>query len=282
MYKFYMLILLIELWNPLKAQNLIPYGEIGSFQSASSLSINQAGFIFIADAGTNEIIKLDTLGNILKVIGGYGWSASAFDYPTDIFANTLNVYVADRNNDRIQIFDKDLNYLSEISSKKYSDQKFQFRYPMSISVNSQGDLFILDSDNTRILKYNFRGDFLTEIGGYESSSYVLTNPKGFAINNSNQIFVIDSQDLIVYDQFGNYAAKRKLESNFKNINSFLNIITLSGDKNVDAIIGSVKNLFQETKSFNTEVEEKIIDSVIFNNRMYLLTEKTIFLYQFIN
>jgi hypothetical protein len=282
MYKFYMLILLIELWNPLKAQNLIPYGEIGSFQSASSLSINQAGFIFIADAGTNEIIKLDTLGNILKVIGGYGWSASAFDYPTDIFANTLNVYVADRNNDRIQIFDKDLNYLSEISSKKYSDQKFQFRYPMSISVNSQGDLFILDSDNTRILKYNFRGDFLTEIGGYESSSYVLTNPKGFAINNSNQIFVIDSQDLIVYDQFGNYAAKRKLESNFKNINSFLNIITLSGDKNVDAIIGSVKNQFQETKSFNTEVEEKIIDSVIFNNRMYLLTEKTIFLYQFIN
>lgn len=281
MYKFYMLILLIGLLNTLNAQKLASYGEIGSFQSASSISINQAGFIFIADAGSNEIIKLDTLGNVLKIIGGYGWSASAFDFPTDIFSNTLNVYVADRNNDRIQIFDKDLNYLSEISSGKYLDQKFQFRYPTSISVNSQGDLYLLDSDNTRILKYNFRGDLLTEIGGYESSSYILTDPKAFTINNANQIFVIDSRSLIVYDQFGSLVTKQELDHYFNNINSFLNIITLTSNDKIETIINGMNNSIFDLTSFIPELKEKIIDSVILNNKLYLLTEKTILIFQLI-
>jgi hypothetical protein len=117
-----MLILLIISSLPVNGQELILLQEIGSFQSASSIAINQAGFIYVSNAGSNEIVKMDTLGNVIRTIGGYGWSASAFDYPIKIFANTLNVYVADRNNDRIQIFDKDLNYLSEISSRKSSFQ----------------------------------------------------------------------------------------------------------------------------------------------------------------
>lgn len=276
-----MLILLIGLLNPLKAQNLIAAGEIGYFQAASSISINQPGFIFISDAGSNEIIKLDTLGNVIKVIGGYGWSASSFDYPVDIFANTLNVYVADRNNDRIQIFDKDLNYLFEISSNKYSDQRSQFRYPATISVNSQGDLFLLDSDNTRILKYNFRGDFLTEIGGYESSSYIITEPKSFTINNFNQIYVIDSQNLIVYDQFGTLITRKALDHPYKKINSFLNIITLTSNERIETMINGITNSTLEIKSFMPELKEKIIDSVILNNKMYLLTEKTILIFELI-
>lgn len=277
-----MLILLIGFLNPIKGQYLIAAGEIGSFQGATSISINQAGFIFIADAGSNELIKLDTLGNVLKVIGGYGWSASAFDYPADIFANTLNVYVADRNNDRIQIFDKDLNYLFEISSEKYSDLKIQFKYPESISVNSQGDLYLLDSDNTRILRYNFRGDFLAEIGGYESSAYILTDPKAFTINNAKQIFVIDSQYLIIYDQFGTLITKKELDHKYKNINSFFNIITLTSNDKIETVANGINNFTLEITSFIPELKEKIIDSVIMNNKLYLLTEKTILIFQLIN
>ncbi len=279
MYKIYMLILLIISSLPVNGQQLILFAEIGSFQSASSVSINQAGFIFVSDAGSNEIVKMDTLGNVIRTIGGYGWSGSAFDYPVKLFANTLNVYVADRNNDRIQIFDKDLNYLSEISSRKFSNNKAVFRYPLSVSVNSQGDLYILDSDNTRILRFNFRGEYLNEIGGYESSSYVLGNPKCFTINSTNQLNVIDGKNLIVFDQFGNLVKSLKLDEDYVNINFSSNILFLIGDRKIDILDW---NSNPPKNSFSNFLDEKIIDAILFNKKLFVLTEKKLYVYQIQN
>lgn len=279
MYKIYMLILLIISSLPVNGQELILLQEIGSFQSASSIAINQAGFIYVSDAGSNEIVKMDTLGNVIRTIGGYGWSASAFDFPIKIFANTLNVYVADRNNDRIQIFDKDLNYLSEISSRKFSNEKAVFRYPLSVSVNSQGDLYILDSDNTRVLRFNFRGEYINEIGGYESSSYVLRNPKCFTINSINQLIVIDGKNLIVFDQFGNLVNRLKLDEEFVNINFSSNILFLIGEKK---IVAYDWNSNPPRNSFSNFIEEKIKDAILFNKKFYVLTEKKLCVYQIQN
>ena len=116
--KIYMLILLFIFSSACLPQKLIFQGQIGSFNFASSLSINSSGNLYVADTGTNEIIELDTLGNILKTIGGFGRKELSFDLPDDVFANTLNVYVADKNNDRIQIFDKDLNFLSSFKASR--------------------------------------------------------------------------------------------------------------------------------------------------------------------
>ncbi len=67
----------------------------------------------------NEIVKLDTLNNALKSIGGYGWSNSTFDEPVDIYATDLRVYVTDKNNNRVQVFDKDLNFLFLLRLMKF-------------------------------------------------------------------------------------------------------------------------------------------------------------------
>lgn len=279
MYKIYLLILLITISSFTKGQELIYYGEFGAFQSASAISLNQAGFIFVADAGSNEIIKLDTLGNIKKTIGGFGWSASAFDNPCNVFANTLNVYVADKNNDRIQIFDKDLNYLSEISSRKFINESIIFRYPTGVVVNSQGDLFILDSDNTRILKFNLRGEFLTEIGGYQSGSYVLTNPKSFTVNLSNHLLVLDDNDLIVFNQFGTLLNKIKLSDDFRKLNFSIDKVILIGKHRVNFFTEYIKEPYKYSSNLP---QEKIIDAVSLNKKLYLLSEKKIFVYQIVN
>ena len=92
------------------AQQFELVGEIGEFENASSFFINQTGFIFISDIQRNEISKYDTAGNKIISIGGYGWNESSFDEPVDIYATTLDVYVTDMNNHRIQIFDKLANY----------------------------------------------------------------------------------------------------------------------------------------------------------------------------
>ena len=156
-------ILLITQLNS-QAQQFELIGEIGEFEQASSFFITPTGFIFISDTQRNEISKYDTAGSKIISIGGYGWGESSFDDPVDIYATTLDVYVTDMNNHRIQIFDKDLNYLSSFRSEQYESTDYSFAFPISCATSNQGDLFILDSDNSRLLKFNLTGDFLQDIG----------------------------------------------------------------------------------------------------------------------
>jgi NHL repeat len=73
-----------------------------------------AGDIFISDGyGNNRLVKYDKSGRFLKEVGSNlkGTKPGEFDNPHAIAADRNgNIYVADRNNARIQVFDKDLNF----------------------------------------------------------------------------------------------------------------------------------------------------------------------------
>jgi len=264
------------------AQTLIFSNQIGSFTSAKSFSINSAGYIFVSDSSLNEIIKLDTLGNVVKTIGGYGWNDSSFDNPTDVFATTLNVYISDKNNNRIQIFNKDLDYISQFSTQNSSDSRYIFAYPTCSGLSTQGDLFILDSDNKRILKFNARNEFQTEIGGFDAGSYSLSNPLNFTISSSGKLIVVDPPLLVMFDQFGNGIRKIKLNLSPSNINSVFQIITVN-NKNQVSIFSSIE---LETGNINPMVlspgnEDEILDSFVFHKNLYILTKNSISIYKII-
>lgn len=109
--------------------------------------------IYISDFGKDEIIMIDTLGNNLKSFGGYGWDENSFDDPSDIFADPLTIYVSDKNNHSIKRFDKTLNYLSALY-KESDNSEAQFGYPVSCATSNQGDLYFIDSENKRIMKFD--------------------------------------------------------------------------------------------------------------------------------
>ena len=151
--------------------------SFGKFTSASAFSITSSGFIYIADDGDDSLIKLDTLGNVIKEIGGYGWGESAFDTPTDVFANPLNVYICDKQNHRVQAFDKDLNFISELSTRERDNPEERFGYPLSCALSSMGDLYVLDSENIRVLKFDLFGNFIQNFGGFDWGTFSLKNPQ---------------------------------------------------------------------------------------------------------
>lgn len=275
----YMSFLLLAIIQPITAQTFIQSGQIGEFRSANSISVNPAGFIYVSDAGSNEIIKLDSLGKIIKSIGGYGWSESSFDHPSDVFSNTLNVYVADKNNNRIQFFDKDLNYLSQISTQNSDDDNIKFRYPLCTAISNQGDLFILDSDNNRILKFNSRFDFQAAIGGYDAGTFSLVNPKQFTIADS-KLLVLDSGSLVIYDLYGNGIGKIKLQFPAENINSLFGKVCLNNKLQIAFLDGiESEEITISPATFISKPEEEIIDAVFFNGKLYLLTKNYISIYK---
>jgi len=280
--KHYLSILLFTTINYILPQSIIYSGQIGLFTSAKSFSINSLGFIYVSDVSSNEIIKLDTLGKVIKSIGGYGWNESSFDYPIDVFATPLNIYVADKNNNRIQLFDKDLNFISTFSTQDSDDDRIKFRYPLSSGISSQGDVFILDSDNRRILKFNSRWEYQTSIGSYDAGSFALVNPKHFIITNDAKILVVDSKYLFQFDQFGNSIKKIQLSFEPENINSSFKTISINDKSQISFFTDhDFESANFNPTIFKPKLEDDIEDSIIFNSKLYLLTKNTILIYKIV-
>ncbi len=94
---------------PLPAMN-------GQFRQPTDVTWDKEESIFISDGYINSrVAKFDKNGDWVKQWGGPGSGPGEFSTPHSIAAdNDGNIYVADRGNRRIQVFDHDGNVLREI------------------------------------------------------------------------------------------------------------------------------------------------------------------------
>lgn len=261
------------------AQSLIADGELGEFQNASAFSFSKLNVIYVTDISTNEVYKLNLSGIVENFTGGYGWNTGNFDMPVDVFSNTLNVYVTDKNNNRIQIFDRDLNFLSDFKGDRADNSEYHFAYPLSAEVSPLGDLFVLDSDNSRILKYNLSGEFLQVIGNYEAGSFALENPVKLSISDNGNLYVLNQGKIFIFDQFGSGQAKINVIPNAVNINITDNRLCVNSTDEIFALSIGSENKFTK---FNPAIEDSIVEAAIIKNKLYVLTTNSIYSYKIID
>ncbi|MCM3880974.1 MAG: peptidyl-alpha-hydroxyglycine alpha-amidating lyase family protein [Vicinamibacterales bacterium] len=87
-----------------------------AYNGMADLAVAKNGDIYIADGeGPNtRVVKLSKDGTFIKWWGGKGTGPGQFDVPHSITMDGKGrVYVADRSNNRVQIFDKDGKFLSQ-------------------------------------------------------------------------------------------------------------------------------------------------------------------------
>lgn len=270
-------IIFLVLLNTLSAQKLELKSEFGEFSLASSFDIDLNGNFYICDLEENTITKIDKHGNTIISIGGYGWEESAFDEPIDIASTTLSLYVTDKNNNRIQRFDKDLNFLSSFSGNSVNSD-VEFAYPSCIKISKIGDMFILDSDNNRILKFSLSGEFLMEIGSNDAGKFALSNPKYFTIDSNGNLYVLDENKIKILDQYGNATLSYSIPyspEKIRIVNSKILYIENS------SIIGF--DLKERKEIFNFQVfdnldSDLIVDALLLNDVLHVLTKSKILSY----
>ena len=88
----------------------------GYFRQVTDVAWNAAGDTFISDGYVNSrVAKVDKDGDWVKSWGEYGTGPGQFDTPHSIATDAQgNVYVADRGNRRLQVFDGDGKFLREM------------------------------------------------------------------------------------------------------------------------------------------------------------------------
>jgi peptidylamidoglycolate lyase len=117
------------------------------FALPSDLSILEDGSVYVSDGYDNtRVIKFDSSGTFQMQWGSPGDKAGEFDLPHGIATSNNRIYVADRGNSRVQIFDNKGTYISEWKAA-------QVGRPYGVAVSNDEKIFIIDGgdqpDNTR-------------------------------------------------------------------------------------------------------------------------------------
>jgi DNA-binding beta-propeller fold protein YncE len=82
----------------------------------------------------------------------------------------------------------------------------QFLNPQGISVDPEGNIYVADTGNHRVQKFDARGRFIEEIGGFGWGEAQFNHPIGLTAREGLNIYVVDSQNRRVqrFDRSLNY------------------------------------------------------------------------------
>jgi DNA-binding beta-propeller fold protein YncE len=116
------------------------------FNQPSDAIVAANGDIFVADGhGGNSnarIVKFSRDGKFIKAWGKKGIAPGEFDTPHGLaFDSKGRLFVADRNNNRIQIFDQEGNFI---------EQWTQFSRPSGIFIDAKDNIYVADSESNSV------------------------------------------------------------------------------------------------------------------------------------
>src|SRR3972149_2377046 len=122
----------------------------GKFVSPIGITIDNKENIFISDPGKNKIFKFDSKGVYSQSFGPNfaGFSIMPQGMVTD---PSGNLYVVDTGHDRILLLSQEGTTLTSWGSIGIANG--QFKMPKDIAIDSNGYLFVVDSNGHRIQKF---------------------------------------------------------------------------------------------------------------------------------
>lgn len=101
-----------------------------------------------------------------------------------------NVYVVDRENDRVQRFTGDGTYLTQWGTGGSANGQFDFAG--GVAVDSAGDVYVADQSNQRVQKFTADGTFLMKWGSFGTGNGQFSYPDGIAVDGDGLVYVADS------------------------------------------------------------------------------------------
>jgi sugar lactone lactonase YvrE len=186
----------------------------------SSLAPDGVGGAYVAISSQNQVYRITAGGKISLIAGtgipgfsgDYGPATSAkLDHPTGVAVDAVgNLFVADSENNRVRkvaingmITTVAGDGTADFSGDGDNATTAGLSYPRGLAIDSSGNLFIADCNNSRIRKVTPAG-IISTVAGIETAGFSgdkgsatsaeLNHPTGVAIDSSGNLFIADSNN----------------------------------------------------------------------------------------
>lgn len=110
-----------------------PAGHLRVFHEPNEAVVGPTGDIFVLQGhgkGESRVLKFDKDGTFIKSWGGTGKGRGEFDLPHSLVFDAQGLlYIADRSNGRIQVFDADGTYIRESQLSRHAVRAVHERGP---------------------------------------------------------------------------------------------------------------------------------------------------------
>lgn len=162
-----------------------------------NLVLDEEGSKYIADIGRDFLLLYDQYNKPIKHLSNIG-------RPADVAVYQDKVYILDRQNHLVKVWNKNLTEsLGQIGKMGHDDGEFFI--PNSLAVDDNGFLYVVDAGNTRVQKFDQEGRFLLSIGQLGDTPGCFVRPKGIAVDRNGNIYVTDAmlRNVQLFDPQGN-------------------------------------------------------------------------------
>lgn len=175
--------------------------------SAARVLVEPDAF-FVAD-NRNDCVRQYSSGGVLQytygVCGTNGTDNQHLWRPQGVVTTGNLVLIADGINSRFQIYQRGGGVLGSFGTK--GTGPYQFDVVSDIALDADGNIYVADSNNCRIQKYNSSGQYLMTFGaGYGFDNTHLQFPEGICLDRRGNLYVADKWNSRVqkFDSDGNY------------------------------------------------------------------------------
>lgn len=160
----------------------IPGDDVGHFNQPTDVAWDRDGNIYVTDGyGNSRVLKFDKNGNKLLGWGMKGTGPGQFDTPHTIVVDGDLVYIGDRENARIQIFDTNGRFL----------RQWKLGYPYGLTLGPDHFLYMADAVNARILKIDRDGKVVGVFTGPQPGQGPHFDPHEIAVDRDGSIFTAE-------------------------------------------------------------------------------------------
>jgi NHL repeat len=147
--------------------------------------------MFVSDGyNGHRVVKLDKDGNFLMAWGELGTPPETrpgyFNtvHGLAIDPKTRRVFVSDRSNRRIQVFDENGNFLDQWSAGNPANVQF-------LHISADGHLWFSDDRTWKIVKYDLDGHLLYAWGSQGAWPGGMWNVHGFSVDQENNLYIAE-------------------------------------------------------------------------------------------
>jgi peptidylamidoglycolate lyase len=180
---------------------LLTFGESGvagldgsHFNKPTDVAVANDGSFYVSDGyGNSRVAKFSPEGRLLLEWGTKGTGPGQFDLPHGITLDASGkVYVADRSNARVEVFDSNGKYLAEWKSTELGR-------PWAVRVAADGYLYVVDGgdlatvppDRARVLVVDLKGKVVDSLGRFGNYDGQFVWPHDVAISKDGTVYVGD-------------------------------------------------------------------------------------------